>query len=80
MNENSNGAGIIALRKWRADVGISPVTAWRMIRRGWITTFNIAGKPYLTAENAAEFKRRAEAGEFSKPHHGAALKSEAARG
>ena len=49
-------------------IGISPVTAWRFEKRGWIHTVNIAGRRYITAEAAAEFVRRAEAGEFAKTH------------
>lgn len=69
-----NAAGLISLRKFHAEIGVSHVTAWRWTKRGWITPINICGKPYLSAENVAEFNRRAAAGEFSKPHHGAAVK------
>jgi hypothetical protein len=59
-------SGLLALRNFRSEVGISGPTAWRWIKRGWLTTVNIAGTPYVTNEALAEFKRRAVAGEFAK--------------
>ena len=50
------------------EAGISPVTAWRWQRKGWLVTVNIAGRPYLTSEAVANFLRRAEAGDFAKDH------------
>lgn len=64
--------GPIPLRKWSRERGLSPVTAWRMRRRGWLKTINIAGKPYLTQAALVEFERRAEAGEFARQPAGAA--------
>lgn len=61
-------AALIALNKWRKDVGVSSVTAWRWRRDGWLKTVNLAGRPYVAAEAVAEFKFRAEAGEFAKKH------------
>lgn len=38
-----------------------------MRKRGWLTgVVNIAGRLYITDEGAAEFHRRAKAGEFAK--------------
>jgi hypothetical protein len=62
------GKGIIALKKFTRDVGISAVTAWRWRKQGWLQVVNIAGRPYLTAEGLAEFQRRAVAGEFAQEH------------
>lgn len=59
---------IQALQNFIRGIGISAVTAWRFEKRGWIHTVNIAGRRYITAEAAAEFVRRAEAGEFAKQH------------
>jgi hypothetical protein len=64
------GKGIVALKKFSRDVGISAVTAWRWRKQGWLQTVTIAGRPYLTVEGLADFQRRAEAGEFSQPHRG----------
>ena len=61
-------AALIALNKWRKDVGVSSVTVWRWRRDGWLKTVNLAGRPYVTAEAGANFYRRAEAGEFAKKH------------
>ncbi len=63
MNDNS----IISLKKFTATAGVSPVTVWRWRRAGWLPTIIIAGKPYLSSEAIAEFKQRAERGDFAKP-------------
>jgi hypothetical protein len=60
---------IQAVSEWCRQIGRSHVTVWRWKENGWITTINIAGRPYITREAILEFKRRAVAGEFSKPHH-----------
>ena len=65
-------AGLRAAKAVCRDRGISDVTLWRWERRGWIKTINICGKKYADLESLAEFDRRAAAGEFAKPPHGAA--------
>lgn len=69
----------ITLASWRRQVGVSAVTAWRWAKRGWIRTINVAGRPYVTAEAAVDFTRRAESGEFARPSAGAAGTSGKAR-
>jgi hypothetical protein len=72
----------VGLRSARAvvrDRGISDVTLWRWIGRGWLKAVNICGRNYIDLESLAEFDRRAAAGEFAKPSAGAALKSAEAR-
>jgi predicted site-specific integrase-resolvase len=59
---------IQALQVFCERAGIAPITAWRMRKRGWLPTINIAGRRYVTSEGVAEFKRRAVAGDFSKKH------------
>ena len=59
---------IVSLNKFCQEAGITPVTAWRWRKAGWLSTVNIAGRPYLTGEAVAEFLRRVEAGEFAKEH------------
>jgi predicted site-specific integrase-resolvase len=60
--------GPIAVRRWIQQIGISPSTFWRWRQRGWISEpVNIGGRLYLTMEQIAEFKRRAQAGEFAIP-------------
>lgn len=56
----------VALDHWIAQIGRTACTAWRWRKKGWIQTINIAGKHYVTAASAAEFKARAERGEFAK--------------
>lgn len=66
---------LVSLAAWRRKVGVSDTTAWRWKEAGWIHPINISGRPYLRADDIAEFSRRAAAGEFSKPVRGAAAKS-----
>ena len=59
---------LIAVRKFRADVGTHASTIWRWIKRGWLAQpINIAGRLYLSREQIEEFKRRAAGGEFARP-------------
>ena len=62
------GSGILSLSRWIEQTGITPVTAWRWRRKGWLTTINIAGRQYVTQAAQQEFARRASAGEFAKEH------------
>ncbi|MBN9690695.1 MAG: hypothetical protein J0M24_10690 [Verrucomicrobia bacterium] len=57
--------GPVPLKAFIRDRGLSPVTVWRWRKRGWIQTFEIAGKPYLSLDSIREFERRAIAGEFA---------------
>jgi len=65
-------SGLRAVKAVARERGISDVTLWRWERRGWIKTVNICGKKYADLESLAQFDRRAAAGEFAKPPHGAA--------
>jgi len=62
----------IALDRFCEIVGISPVTAWRFQRRGWLRTFLISNRRYVLAADIHEFNRRIASGEFasapSTPH------------
>ncbi len=64
----------LALDKYLHESGISPVTAWRYRRKGWLQTINICGRHYVTREAVANFNRRAQAGEFSKTLRNPGLK------
>lgn len=59
----------VTLARFRRNVGISSVTAWRWRKKGWLVTENICGKPYVTPEQAQRFKERLAAGEFAQDHH-----------
>ena len=72
----------VGLRSARAvvrDRGISDVTLWRWIGRGWLKAVNICGRNYIDLESLAEFDRRAANGDFSKAPAGAAGASSTAR-
>jgi hypothetical protein len=64
---NQNG-GVVSLNKWAMDMGITPITAWRLRKKGWLDTVNICGRVYVTAAANARFTERAMAGEFAKEH------------
>lgn len=46
-------------------VGVSVQTGWRWRKLGWITTIEIAGKPYVAQAEVERFNARMAAGEFS---------------
>ena len=70
---------IVSLQQWLADVGVTPCTAWRWRKKGWLKTVNICGRQYLTQEAIEEFKRRAAAGEFAQVHKVPARNQEGGR-
>jgi len=57
------------------EVGVSKTTVWRWRKSGWLTTVNICGRPYLTAESVSQFLERARNGEFAVEPKGAAAKA-----
>ena len=68
-NIENTSAGLVAVPKFIKALGIAPSTLWRWRKRGWIADpIDIAGRKYLTTEAIAEFRRRAENGEFKAPN------------
>lgn len=65
-------SGLRAARAVCRDRGVSDTTLWRWGKRGWIRLVNVCGKSYVDLQSLAEFDRRAAAGEFAQPPHGAA--------
>lgn len=55
----------LTLRQFQRQGGISPVTCWRLRRRGWLRTVVISGRHYVTREAIVDFNERAAAGEFA---------------
>lgn len=72
---HSPTGGIVSLKAYIKQAGISTITGWRWRKKGWLKTINIAGREYVRAEDIAEFERRAAAGEFSRELSGAAKRS-----
>ena len=70
QNKNSFeiNEGPVALNRWCSQRGISPITAWRWRKKGWLRTVNISGRQYVTQESIAQFNERAERGEFAAEH------------
>lgn len=67
-SDDGGKPGVVALAKWLREVGVTACTAWRWRKSGMLRTVNIAGRVYLTQTAIQDFTRRAESGEFSKPH------------
>lgn len=63
---------LISLSKWLQEIGRSDTTGWRWCQAGWLHPVNIAGRPYLTAEDIRQFSDRAKRGEFAQKPAGAA--------
>jgi hypothetical protein len=72
-------SSLISVSSWRRQLGISDTTAWRWTKAGLIHPVNIAGRPYLLADDIAAFEQRAVSGELAKAPKGAARRSWQAR-
>ena len=66
---------LVSLTAWLKQIGRSNTTGWRWIRASYLHPINIAGRPYLTAEDIQQFTERAKRGEFAKPLTGAAKRA-----
>jgi hypothetical protein len=63
---NDSTPDLTSLRRFRADMGVVPSTAWRWMKRGWLgQPIDIGGRKYLTADAIRRFKERAARGEFA---------------
>jgi predicted site-specific integrase-resolvase len=75
LEKTNTVMAVISLSKWLEQIGVTPCTAWRWRKKGWLKTVNIAGRQYLTQEAIDEFHNRAVAGEFAQVHKVPAAKS-----
>ena len=66
-NQPPAAAELFAQDRFAEDMNVTRETLWRWRRDGLLKTININGRHYITAEEAADFKRRALAGQFAKP-------------
>ena len=66
-NQPPAAAELFAQDRFAEDMDVTRETLWRWRRDGLLRTINIRGRIYVTAEEAADFKRRALAGQFAKP-------------
>lgn len=62
----------ISLSKFIEMTGLSEATIWRFRKRGFLKTYGIANRQYLTRGDIAEFNRRLKSGEFAGEMTGAA--------
>ena len=58
-------APMVSLSWWMEQMGVTACTAWRWRKKGWLKVTKICGRLYLSAAAIAEFKERAERGEFA---------------
>lgn len=65
-NQPRAAAELFAQDRFAEEIGVTRETLWRWRRDGLLKTININGRHYVTAEEAADFKRRALAGQFAK--------------
>jgi len=72
MQSKEIPSGLRAAKTVARDYGVTPITIWRWVQRGWLSAVNVAGRPYITSESRARFDERAAKGEFAKPPSGAA--------
>ncbi len=66
----------ISLTKFTEMTGLSAVTIWRLRKKGFLKTYGIANRQYLSRSDIAEFNRRLKAGEFAGKMTGAARTSQ----
>ena len=66
-NQPRAAAELFAQDRFAEYMNVTRETLWRWRRDGLLKTININGRHYITAEEAADFKRRALAGQFAKP-------------
>jgi len=52
--------------QWVKECGWSASYAWRLRQRRMVTTINIAGKHYISADEVERFLARAREGQFAK--------------
>lgn len=57
--------GLVTLKEWYERMQLSRQQAWVFRKNGWLKVVHIGRKPYVTAEAAAEFDKRAAKGEFA---------------
>jgi hypothetical protein len=62
----AGATGLFAQERFAEEMGVTRETLWRWRRDGLLQTINIRGRHYVTAEDAADFKQRALAGQFAK--------------
>jgi hypothetical protein len=61
----TNKPDIVSFDSWISSIGRSQTTGWRWRRKGWIETFNIAGRLYVQRDEIDRFNARAARGEFA---------------
>jgi hypothetical protein len=65
MENTTTTPKLVSFNRWLDQMGVTPTTGWRWRKKGILRTTNIYGRLYLTEDAAAEFHRRATAGEFA---------------
>jgi len=55
----------LSLDRFCEQTGLSPVTAWRFQKLGWLKTHLLSNRRYILATDLVDFNRRLAAGEFA---------------
>ena len=64
--EKTPGGHLSPYAHYVQKLGLSEITGWRMRRRGWIETIEIAGRIYVDEREIAAFEERARKGQYKK--------------
>jgi hypothetical protein len=59
---------LVCFNKFLESLGVTPATGWRLRKRGWVETVNLAGRVFIARSEIERFHQRAAAGEFSQIH------------
>lgn len=58
----------MAMKIFRARVGLTSTTTWRWRKAGILVTHTVGGQEFISAAEIFRFNQRAEAGEFALEH------------
>ena len=78
-NSADADAGGMAFELWLKLIGRDQVTGWRWAKAGIVTTSNVLGRSFITADEIKRFWTRVKAGEFAIEPKGAAAKAKKLR-
>ena len=65
MQNETTTPRLVSFNKWLEQLGVTSTTGWRWRKKGVLQVTNIYGRLYISEDAAAEFHRRAIAGEFA---------------
>lgn len=72
LKDRNDAEPPISVSLFSEKTGLSETTIWRYRGKGWLNTYNIAGRQYLSRAEITEFNRRMKSGEFASEPSGCA--------